>query len=65
MSDYLPRRKREQRAYRLTVATGSSAVASVAVLVLTIAGITSFALLFLLVVLTAALAWGLKRTLGR
>jgi fatty acid desaturase len=65
MSDHLPRRKREQRAYRLTLATGTSAVASVVVLVLTIAGVTSFVLLFLLVVLTAALAWGLKSTLGR
>lgn len=65
MSDYLPRRKREQRAYRLTLATGGAALASVAVLVLTIAGVTSLALLFLLVLLTAALAWALKRTLGR
>ena len=65
MSDYLPRRKREQRAYRLTLATGGSALASVAVLVLTIAGVTSFALLLLLVLLTAALAWALRRTLGR
>ena len=65
MSDYLPRRQREQRAYRLTLATGGSAVASVVVLVLTIAGVTSFFLLFLLVLLTAALAWGLRRTLGQ
>ena len=59
MSDYLPRRRREQRAYRLTLVTGASSVASVVVLVLWIAGVTSFALL------TAALAWGLRRTLGR
>jgi hypothetical protein len=33
--------------------------------VLWVAGVTSFALLLLLVVLTAALVYGLRRTLGR
>jgi len=65
MSDRLPRRRREQRAYRLTLATGGSAVATVVVLVLWVIGATSFGVFLLLVLLTAALAYGLRRTLGR
>jgi len=62
MSDRLPRRR---RAYRLTLATGGSAVATVVVLVLWVIGATSFGVFLLLVLLTAALAYGLRRTLGR
>jgi hypothetical protein len=65
MSDRLPRRQREQRAYRLTLATGGSAVATVVVLVLWVIGATSFGVLLLLVLLTAALVFALRRTLGR
>jgi hypothetical protein len=58
------RRRREQRAYQLTVATGAAAVATVVVIVLSIVGITSFGLAALLAVITAALGYWLKRTLG-
>jgi hypothetical protein len=65
MSDRLPRRRREQRAYRLTLATSGSAVATVVVLVLWVIGATSFGVFLLLVLLTAALVYALRRTLGR
>jgi hypothetical protein len=65
MSDRLPRRRREQRAYRLTLATGASSVATVFVFVLWVIGATSFGVLLLLVLITAALVYGLRRTLGR
>jgi hypothetical protein len=60
----LPRRKREQRAYYLVLATGGLAVAAVVVLVLTIVGITSFGLFLLLAVLAAVAGFLLRRTLG-
>lgn len=59
----MSRRKREQRAYYLTLATGGLAVAAVVVLVLTILGITSFGLFLLLAVLAAVAGWVLRRTL--
>jgi hypothetical protein len=59
------RRTREQRAYRLTLATGAAAVATIVVLVLSVIGVTSFGLALLLALITAALGYGLKRTLGR
>ena len=65
MSDRLPRRRREQRAYRLTLATGASSVATVVVFVLWVIGATSFGVFLLLVLITAALVFGLRRTLGR
>jgi hypothetical protein len=65
MSDRLPRRRREQRAYRLTLATGASSVATVVVLVLWVIGATSFGVFLLLALITAALVYGLRRTLGR
>jgi hypothetical protein len=61
----MSRSQREQRAYRLTLATGGAALATVVVLVLAVVGVTSFALAFLLALVTAALGYGLKRTLGR
>jgi hypothetical protein len=60
----LSRRNREERAYRLTLATGAAAVATVVVIVLSVVGITSFGLALLLALITAALGYGLKRTLG-
>ena len=58
------RREREARAYRLTLATGGFGVATLVVLVLAIAGVTSFGLFLLLAVVTAALAWATKRTVS-
>ncbi len=61
----LSRRQRETRAYRLTLATGGAGLATLVSLVLTVVGITSFGLVILLAVLTAALGFALKSTLGR
>jgi hypothetical protein len=61
----LSRSQREQRAYRLTLATGGAAVATVVVFVLSIVGVTSFGFALLLALITAALGYGLKRTLSR
>jgi hypothetical protein len=60
-----PRRQREQRAYQLTLATGAAALATVVVLVLAIIDVTSFGLALLLAVITVALGFVLRRTLGR
>ena len=57
------RRTLEKRAYNLTLATAAVGVATIVVLVLAIANVTSFGLAFLLALLTAALGYGLKRTL--
>lgn len=72
MSDITPRpsrrparRERERRAYQLTMATGAAALATVVILVLAVVGVTSFGLAFVLALLTAALGYGLKRTLRR
>jgi hypothetical protein len=59
------RRKREQRAYRLTVATGAGAVATVVSIILAIAGVTPFGLVVLLGILTAVSGYLLSRSLGR
>jgi len=61
----MTRSQRERRAFRLTLATGAAGLATVVVLVLAIPGITSFSLAFVLAVLTGALAFVLKRTVGR
>jgi type IV secretory pathway TrbD component len=61
----LSRRQREQRAYYLVLASGGLAVAAVVVLVLWIAGVTSFGLFVLLAVLAAVAGFLLRRTMGR
>jgi len=61
----LSRRQREQRAYFLVLASGGLAVAAVVVLVLWIAGVTSFGLFLLLAVLAAVAGYMLRRTMGR
>jgi len=60
----LPRRKREQRAYYLVLASGGLAVAAVVVFVLAIVGIASFGLFILLAVLAAVAGFLLRRTLN-
>jgi uncharacterized membrane protein YjjP (DUF1212 family) len=63
-SSRMTRAQREQRAYRLTLATGGAGLATVAVLVLAFFGIGSFGAAFVLALLTAGLGFGLKRTLN-
>jgi hypothetical protein len=54
----------EKRGYRLVVATGVAGVATLVCLVLAIAGVTSFGLVFVLALVTAALGYGFRRTVG-
>ena len=72
MSDLTPRRsggmnrrQREQRGYTLVLATGGGAVASVALAILWVAGVTGFGLFFLAAAFTAVSFFLLRRTLGR
>jgi hypothetical protein len=60
----LSRRRREQRAYYLVLATGGLAVAAVVVLVMTIVGVASFGLFILLAVLAAIGGYLVRRTLS-
>ena len=58
------RRELEKRAYRLGVGTAVAGVATLTVLVLAVVGVTSFGTAFLLALVTAALGYGFKRTVG-
>jgi hypothetical protein len=60
----MSRRKREQRAYYLTLTTGGLALAAVVVLVLSIIGVANFGLFVLLLVLAAVAGYLLRRTLS-
>ena len=60
----MPRRKREQRAAYLVLASGGLAVAAVVVFVLAIVGVASFGLFILLAVLAAIAGFLLRRTLS-
>jgi hypothetical protein len=57
------RRQREQRAYRLVIATGTLTVLAVAAFVLAIVGIGSSGLVVLLAILAIASGLLLRRTL--
>ncbi|MEX2193856.1 MAG: hypothetical protein WD844_01095 [Thermoleophilaceae bacterium] len=60
----LSRRDREGRAFKLVVATGAGAVATVVSFVLAVVGIVSLGIVFLLAVLTAVAAFLLRRTMS-
>jgi hypothetical protein len=59
------RRELEKRAYRFGLASAGTGIATIVVLVLAIAGVTSFGLAFVLALLTAAFGYSFKRTVGR
>jgi hypothetical protein len=61
----LTRREREQRAYRLVLATGTFGVLFVAALVLSIVGIVSGSWAVVMAILAVVCAIALRRTLGR
>ena len=72
MSDLTPssgrrmtRSQREARAFRLVLATGAGALATVTLLVLSVVGVVGFGLVLLVGLLTAVCAWLLRRTMGR
>ena len=55
----------EKRAYRYVLATGAFGVATLVVLVLAVAGVTSFGLAFVLALITAGFGYAFKRSVGR
>ncbi len=57
------RRKRVDKAYNLTLATGGFALATVVTLVLALLNLFNFGLVFLLAAITAVLAFTLSRNL--
>ena len=59
------RRERETRAYRLTLATGTGALATVVTAILALVTAFSWGVVILLAVLTAAAGFALKSSLGR
>jgi multisubunit Na+/H+ antiporter MnhG subunit len=61
---YTPRRAREQRAYRLAVASGVAGTVGVVSLVLAIAGVVSAGLPVVALIVAALCAWGFVRTVG-
>ena len=60
----MTRRQREQRAYRLTLATGGLAVVTVVALVLAIAGVLGAGLPILAAILAVVCFVLLRRTVG-
>ena len=60
----MTRRQREQRAYRLTLATGGLAVVTVVALVLAIAGVLGAGLPILTAILAVVCFVLLRRTVG-
>ena len=60
----LTRRQREQRAYRLTIATGALTLVGVVGIVLAIAGVTGGGLPVIALILAAVCFFLLRRTLG-
>jgi hypothetical protein len=61
---YTPRRAREQRAYRLVVASSVSGIVGVVGLVLAVAGVVSAALPIIALLIAALCAFGFMRTVG-
>jgi hypothetical protein len=61
----LSRRSREDRAYKLVLATGGLAVLTVALVILAVVGVVGGGLAFLAALLTAGSAFLLRRTLSR
>lgn len=59
------RRTLERRAYNLTLATAASALATVVAAVLAVVDVTSFGLVFVLVLVTLGLGYAFSRTVGR
>jgi hypothetical protein len=59
-----PRRELEKRAYRYGLATAGFGLATIVVLVLAVAGVTSFGTAFLLALLTAGAGFLFKRTVS-
>jgi hypothetical protein len=71
MSDLTPsqskrpsRRRREQRAYALTLATGGAALITLIAVVLAVVGVAGFGTVLVFAIVTALLGYQLRRTLN-
>jgi fatty acid desaturase len=62
---YTPRRVREQRAYRMVVTGGTAGVIGVVGLVLAIAGVITWAVPIIALIVAALCLVGFNRTTGR
>lgn len=60
----ISRRRREDRAFKLVVATGAGGLATVVTFALAVVGVVGFGIVFLLAVLTAIAALVLRRTVS-
>jgi hypothetical protein len=58
------RREREQRAYLLGLTSAGAGVATVVLLVLSIAGVVGFGLVLLAAIIAAGAAYGFRKTVG-
>jgi hypothetical protein len=58
------RRRREQRAYALTLAAGGAALITLIAVVLAVVGVTGFGTAIVFAIVTALLAYQLRRTLN-
>ena len=61
---YTPRRQRERRAYQLAVGGGTAGVIGVVTLVLAAAGVMSFGLPIILLIVAALCYVGFQRSVG-
>jgi hypothetical protein len=58
------RRELEKRAYRLGLVTAGAGLLTIVLVVLAIAGVTSFGIAFLTALITAACGYGFKKTVS-
>ncbi len=59
-----PRREREQRAFTLAMTSGGAAVATVVLLVLSIAGVVGFGLVLLAAIVAVVAGYAFRRTVS-
>jgi hypothetical protein len=62
---YVPRRQRERRAYQLAVGGTTAGVIGVVTLVLAVAGVLSFGLPIILLIVAALCYLGFQRSVGQ
>ena len=65
MANLPTRRQREQRAYTLAMTSGGAGLATVVLLVLSIAGVVSFGLVLLAAIVAVVTGLAFKRSVGQ
>jgi hypothetical protein len=63
--NYVPRRQREKRAYQLAVGGTTTGAVGVVTFVLALAGVMSFALPIVLLIVAALCYFGFQRSVGK